>query len=207
MWKPTIQEFKELFSNDHILTAMVLLNKKTTKNITPTELSDLLKIHITTAKKYLELLTKYGFTTKQVFTDKLGRPSVYTLTTATLSIELSLDEESEFQQIEMDFWNPMIREPIGIDERATYVLDSEGITQAIKIKLKTKAKRLVTFTLELDDKEKKFMKYLPFPTDDPKSLIKICNYANITSPIDIKSIENFVRKLLKYKLIEIVQEY
>ena len=206
MWQPTIQQFKELFSNDHILTAMVLMNKKSTKNVTPSELSDLLKIHITTAKKYLELLTKYGFTTKNVLSDKQGRPSVYTLTTTTLTIALSLDKESEFQKIEMDFWNPLIREPIDIDKIATYDHHSEGLIQSFKTKIKTKAKRLVTFTIELDNKETYFMKYLPFPTDDPKPLIKICTDANITSPIEIKSIENFVRKLTKYNLIEIVQD-
>ena len=50
------------------------------------------------------------------------------------------------------------------------------------------------------------MKYLPFSTQDPLSVIKICNMAKIQSIIDMKPIENFVKKLLKYNIIEIVYE-
>ena len=203
MWQPTIEQFKEFFNNEHILNIMVVMNKKNDKSVTPTEISDLLQIHISTAKKYLELLTKYNFAVKEVLKNKLGRPSVYTLTTKKLSIELSLNREEDFQNIDLEIWNPFIREASNIDEIASYELDENNLIKTIKVKSKTRAKRFVTMTLELDKNEQLFMKYLPFSTQEAKSLIKICNKANVTTTIEIKAIENFVRKLHKYNLIEL----
>ena len=61
----------------------------------------------------------------------------------------------------------------------------------------------MTQTIELSKNEQQFMKYLPFSTEEAKPLIKICNKAKIEAIVDIKAIENFVKKLLKYDLIEI----
>ena len=202
MWHPTIQEFQELFSNIYVLNIMVIMNSRPNKNITPTELSDVLEIHVSTAKKYLELLVKHGFAEKEVLKYKLGRPTVYTLTRANIDISLSLDKESHVENLDVEIWNPTIREVKNIDEIATYILDHNDLVKEIKIKSKTKAKRFVTLTIEIAKNEQQFMKYLPFSTAEPQSLIKICNKAKLESIIDIKAMESFVKKLEKYNLIE-----
>ncbi len=203
MWQPTIQEFQELFVNPYILDIMVVINSRSGKNITPTELSDVLEIHVSTAKKYLELLVKHNFATKKVLKEKLGRPTVYTLTKSNINISLSLDKDSQVEDLDVEIWNPTIREVKNINKLAIYVLDSNDLVKEIKIKSRTKAKRFVTLTIELSKNEQMFMKYLPFSTADPKSLVKICGKAKLESIVDIKAIENFVKKLLKYNLIEI----
>ena len=202
MWQPSIQEFQELFNNQYVLNIMVVMNSRIGKNITPTEISDVLQIHVSTAKKYLELLVKHDFATKEVLIDKLGRPTLYTLTKAHIDISLSLDNESNVQELDIEIWNPTIREVKNIDQLATYVFDTNDLLKEIKVRSITKAKRYVTLTIELSKSEQFFMKYLPFSTEEPKSLIKICNKAKIESVVDMKAIENFVRKLLKYNLIE-----
>ena len=206
MWMPTIQEFKELFANNYILDVLSILSAKNDKSITPMELSDLLEIHVTTAKKYLELLTKYDFTSKIILKNKLGRPSVYTLIKETIEIKFSLTNNFLEDDLILDIWNPVIRESVNIDEIAEYRFDSDILVNEIKVKIRTKAKKDIPIILKLDKNESLFMKYLPPPQSDPKSLIKICNSANISSNIDMKLIENFARKLLKYKLIENVLE-
>lgn len=203
MWQPTIQQFNELFNNEYVLNIMVVLNKKTDRSITPTELADILQIHISTAKKYLELLAKYKFATKEILTDKLGRPTVYTLKTNRIDISLTFDNDSFNDNLDVEIWNPLIREVKGIEKLANYEFDSNDLIKEIRVKTRTKAKRFVTQTIELSKNEQLFMKHLPFSTQDPKSLIKICTKANIKSEIEMKAIENFVRKLLKYNLIEI----
>jgi hypothetical protein len=202
LWQPTLQEFKELFNNEYILDIMVILNKKDDKSITPTELSDLLKIHVTTAKKYLELLVKYNFATNEILLNKLGRPTVYTLQTKVIDIRLSLEKDSYFDDIDVEVWNPAIREAKNVDQFASYIFINDLVTE-IKIKSKTKAKRYVTLTLELTKNEQLFMKNIPLPTMDPKPLIKICNNAKINSIIEIKALESFVKKLEKYQIIEL----
>ena len=205
MWQPSIQQFKELFTNEYIPNIMVIMNTTFDKSITPTELSDILEIHVTTAKKYLELLVKYNFATKKVLTKKLGRPSLYTLTTNKILISLSLDEDSTIDEINIEIWNPTIREIKNIDEIANYIQDKDGLIEEIKVKIKTKAKRYVTLGIKLSKKEQQFMKYLPFSTAEPKSLIKVCQKAGIETIVEMKSIETFVRKIKSYNLIEIIE--
>ena len=203
MWKPSIQEFYELFIKEYVLNIMVVMNSRIDKSITPTELSDVLQIHVSTAKKYLELLAKYEFASKLILTEKLGRPTVYTLKTTTINISLNLEKDTSIEDIDVEIWNPTMREVKNIDQIATYVFDSDDLLKEIKVKSLTKAKRFVTQTIELSKNEQQFMKYLPFSTEEAKPLIKICNKAKIEAIVDIKAIENFVKKLLKYDLIEI----
>ena len=149
MWQPTIEQFQELFNNEYVLNIMVVLSKKTDKSITPTELSDVLQIHISTAKKYLEILAKYNFASKEILTDKLGRPTVYTLKTSRIDISLAFENDSFNENLDVEIWNPLIREVKGIEKLANYEFDSNQLIKEIKVKTKTKARRFVTQTIEL----------------------------------------------------------
>ena len=150
---------------------------------------------------------KHNFLTKEIQVDKIGRPSIYSLKNKIINISLNLNNfEGKLPTDQIEIWNPLIREAREIDRFATYIFDQNDLINTIKLKIKTKARRYVTLSIELSDLERLFMKYLPLPTMEAITLMKICYKANIQSIFEIKSIESFVKKLQKYSLIEIPYE-
>ena len=64
MWQPSIQDFKEVFTNQYTLNILIILRDK--QSTTPSELANILEIHISTAKKYLELFYKHNFLSNEI---------------------------------------------------------------------------------------------------------------------------------------------
>jgi hypothetical protein len=161
---------------------------------------------VSTTKKYLEILHKHNFVEKRNLEENPGKPTQYTLIKKKFVIEFDLDSTIDKGNLDTsNIWNPLIREKSNLEPLIRYKFNTEDQIEEIKIKIKTKARRYITKTLKLGVTERMFMKYLPYPTMDPNNIIKICFKANIASAFEIKSIENFVKKLKKYGIIDIIK--
>jgi len=86
--------------------------------------------------------------------------------------------------------------------KVSFILTNRGSIQGIKIRKKTKAHRFVTQTIELSSVESRFMQFLPHPTMEPESFLKICTKTKITDYISQKIVYNLVQKLLKLGIIK-----
>ena len=91
--KPTYSDLRELFSvfsNDFVIKILTIIFQKPDKCSSASELASILGIHVSTAKKYLELLHEHGFISKKIANDQQGRPTYYTLKTDQVVILLDL---------------------------------------------------------------------------------------------------------------------
>src|SRR3972149_3568857 len=86
---PTYQQLRSLFSNDIGLKVLLLLEKMA-EVLSPTDVAHLLNVHISTAKKYLELFCDLDFVSKEVLLSKPGKPTYYRLINKLVSIQLDL---------------------------------------------------------------------------------------------------------------------
>lgn len=207
MWEPTLQDFQELFSNEHTLKILLSLYQKNNQKVTATEISDILSIHISTAKKYLDLLYNAGFIDKKVMKDKPGKPTIFNIKRTEYNVVLNLETLSSVEIEEINIKNLMIREKPNLHTRITYEIGKNGLIDQINIKLNTKAKKIITIKLILTLNEKFFLKFVPLPSEETKQLIKLCYNAKIYSKPDIKLIESFVYKLKKYDILEVIEDY
>lgn len=196
--KPSYSDLRELFSvfsNDFVIKILTLISQKPGKCSSASELASILGIHVSTAKKYLELLHEHGFMTKKIANDQQGRPTYYTLKTDQVVIFLDLKTLSETVDYNISVPNVLIREKKGIYPRVRFLYGENKEIKSIKIRKRTKAHRTRTQHLNLTDDESKFLKYIPHPTMEPCSLSDLCERAKITGMIRIRSIYNFVLKL------------
>ncbi|MFW9992956.1 MAG: hypothetical protein ACFFD4_13015 [Candidatus Odinarchaeota archaeon] len=203
VWKPSYQEFQTVFSNDYSLRILSILSRKN-QIICAADVAKLLDIHISTAKKYLDVLCDYQFIDKEFFPDKPGKPTYYTIKAREFTIMLdlpylaqTLHEQSERSPLP----NPLIREKPDLPPRVTYILDNAGIVKGLVVKKRTKARRYVKQRITLSKDESNFMKYLPHPTMEAEPFLEICRKANLTSYYTIKSILPFIEKLTKFGVI------
>jgi hypothetical protein len=178
-WIPSYSEFQELFFNEFSLKILASLAQHENMRICAAELAAVLEIHISTAKKYLDLLHKYNFVDKELIATKPGKPTYYTLKTTDVKIILDFDKLSQSLQADYTISDIVIREKKGIYPQIKFVFGDEKIISAILIRKRTNTHRLITQRLELTTIESEFLKYLPFASMPPESFLKICNKAQV----------------------------
>ena len=200
-----IQGLFSVFSNDFVIKILALIFQKPDKCSSASELASILGIHVSTAKKNLELLHEHGFLTKKIANDQQGRPTYYTLKTDQVVILLDLKTLSETVEYNISFPNVLIREKKGIYPRIQFILSENKSIKFISIRKRTKAHRTRTQHLNLTNDESKFLEYLPHPTMEPCSLSDLCERANITGLIRMRSLYNFVVKLRDLGIIKCVE--
>ena len=205
LWKPTYQEFQELLTNEFVLKILVVLSKQENMRGCAANISTILGVHVSTAKKYLELLHKYQFVKEEFVPTQPGKPTYYTLKTTQIQIALDLNILSQSLQSEYSIPDLTIREKRDLYPRLTFTLDVEGMVKGIIFRKRTKARRNVTHRIELTTSESNFMKHLPLPTMQPESFLEICKKAQITDYFIKKSLFNFVQKMKKLGVIEELQ--
>lgn len=204
IWKPSYQEFHQMFSNDNSLKILIFLSQQE-KPICATEVAKILDIHISTAKRYLDLFADRQFIEKEFVPTKPGKPTYYTNKRKEINISLNmvnLAKAFQNQKAKSSLPNPIIREKANLQPRVTYVLGEEGLVQDIVHVKRTKARRYVRQRTELSKNESRFMKYLPHPTMQAKPFIEICKDAKITDFFTIKALLIFTKKLRKLDIIE-----
>ncbi len=207
--KPTYSDLRELFSvfsNDFVIKILTLIFQKPDKCSSASELASILGIHVSTAKKYLELLHEHGFISKKIANDQQGRPTYYTLKTDQVVILLDLKTLSETVDYNISVPNVLIREKKGNFPRVQFIFGENKNIESINIRKRTKAHRTRTQHLNLTDDESKFLEYLPHPTMEPCSLSELCERAKITGLIRIRSLYNFVLKLRDLGIIKYVEQ-
>ncbi|MFX0208247.1 MAG: ArsR/SmtB family transcription factor [Candidatus Hodarchaeota archaeon] len=201
-----IQGLFSVFSNDYVIKMLALIFQKPDKCSSASELASILGIHVSTAKKHLELLHKFGFLTKKIANDRQGRPTYYTLKTDQVVILLDLKTLSGTVDYNISFPNVLIREKKGLYPRVQFIFGENKSIKSINIRKRTKAHRTRIQRLNLTDDESKFLEYLPHPTMEPCSLLELCERANITGLIRIRSIYNFVVKLQDLGILNCVEQ-
>lgn len=201
-WKPLYDEFQSLFSNNYTLRILVSLSQLTNMRGCAADIASILDIHISTAKKYLDKLNSYHLLLKEVVPTQPGKPTYYALQTKQIHLTLDLDIMSQNFQSKSSIPDILIREKKGSYPQASFLFSNRRKVKTIKIRKRTKALRYVTHKIELSSAESRFMQFLPHPTMEPKSIIKICTKAQITDYFSQKSIFNFTQKLIKLGIIE-----
>ncbi len=200
--KPTFPEFQELFSNDSTLKILAAIYQMNNKRSSASELASILGIHKTTAKKHLETLHSFGFLTKRTLNDKRGKPTYFSVKTEQTVILLDYEILSQTADFEVSIPDILIREEFGLFPRVQFIYGENSLIKSIKIRTRTKAKRAVTREIDVADIEGRFLKFLPHPTMEAKSLIELCEIAGITRSIQIRAIYNFVIKLKELNIIK-----
>ena len=201
-WKLHFNDYQKLFSSGIILKVLVSLSQQENKKACASDISKLLDIHKTTAKKFLEILSEYPFVDKTTYSDKPGKPTYYTLNTDEIKIVLDLTYLSNCIQDEETIPNPVIREKPDIQPDITYVLTKEGLIEEIMVRKRTKARRYVKQRFGLSNMERNFMKYLPHPAMQAKPFLEVCKSASISDHFAIKQLLLFKRKLQKLGILE-----
>ena len=206
--KPNYQQFQELFANEYALKLLVIIYQQCQKDIFPcaADLSKVLGIHISTVSKYLELLSKYNLIEKSQNLSKPGKPTYYKSQVENLSILLDfkiLTDTLEDTLKDDVLFNPVLRENPNLPPRVIYNIDDLGNINSFTISQKTKAKRIIKRNISLTDPESQFMKYLPYPTMEPRPFLDICQEAGINDVITIKKLQFFIEKLKKYEILDL----
>ncbi len=91
-WTPTYQEFKSLISSDYTLQILLLLHKLSSdgNRLCAADVSKMIGIHITTAKKNLDLLSRIGFIQSEIFTNKPGKPTYFSIKSDEINEALAI---------------------------------------------------------------------------------------------------------------------
>lgn len=203
-WNPSYEEFQNLFSNNYTLRILVSLTQLKNMRGSASDIASILDIHISTTKKYLDILNKFRLLEKEFEPTKQGKPTYYILKKKKVNISLDLIKMSRNFQKKISIKDILIRERKGIYPQVSFILTYRGSIQAIKIRKKTKAHRFRTHKIELSSVESRFMQFLPHPTMEPEHFFKICAKSQITDYVSLKIVNNFVQKLLK---LEIIKEF
>ena len=204
-WAPKYQEFQKVFSNDYTLKILAILSQQQQK-LCAADIAKRLEIHISTAKKYLDLLFDYQFIDREYMPRQPGKPTYYTLTAKQVEITIDIDtiaQEINAAASKEVLPNPYLRENPDLQPKITYGINTAGLVEEIIIKRRTKAKRIVQQKITLTPDESAFMKYLPHPSMPAEPFLGICERAQLSNFFAIKGLIPFVDKLKKYDIIEV----
>lgn len=204
-WKPYYQEFQDMFSNENALRILALISGEK-QQYCAADIAKLLDIHVSTAKKYLDLFYEHDFIEKQGFSNKPGKPTYYYPKSNQIIITLDIHKIARSLTEKLDegtLPDPFIREKPNLESGVTYDIDSKGLVRELTVKIRTKAKRFVKQKLKLSKAESQFMKYLPHPTMEFEPFLQVCRRAKLINYFEIKSLLSFVGKLEKLGIIEL----
>ena len=145
LWTPTYQEFQDLFSNDYSLKILAILYQVhlESRTLCAADVAKLLDIHVSTAKKYLDLLADKSFVNKEFFPNKKGKPTYYSIKSMKINVNLDLERllKNIQENVEFDSLpNPRIREKPNLEPRIIYKVNDKGLVTEILAKKLTKAK-------------------------------------------------------------------
>jgi len=205
-WAPKYHEFQKMFANDYALKILAILSQQSEK-LCAADVARILEIHISTAKKYLDLLFNYQFIDRELIPNKPGKPTYYSAKSTQIEIMINIDaiaQEINKESQKDALPNPYIRETPNLQPRITYVFNKTGLVEAIIIKRRTKAKRIVKQKITLNKAESVFMKYLPHPSMQAERFLTICERTQLKNYFTIKGLVSFVKKLKKYDIIEVI---
>ncbi|UCG00932.1 MAG: hypothetical protein JSW11_15110 [Candidatus Heimdallarchaeota archaeon] len=203
VWRLDYSSFQQLFANEYSLKILALIFQRKNK-ICAADISKLLDIHISTAKKYLDLLAKNNILKSEQYLHKPGKPTFYSLLVDRIDISLDLSQISETMDVPPvaeNIPNPLIREDINSPPRVQFHFDNKDMVTEISVKVRTKAKKTIAHKIILNETESQFMKYIPHPTMEPESFFDICTKAGISDYYSIKEAYLFAEKLMKYDII------
>ncbi|MFX1507896.1 MAG: hypothetical protein ACFFDC_17555 [Promethearchaeota archaeon] len=203
VWELDYSSFQQLFANEYSLKILSLLFQKSNK-LCAADVSKLLDIHISTAKKYLDLLAENNFLRGEKYLQKPGKPTYYSLLVDRINISLELSHLAETMDVPTvteNIPNPKIRENTNLPPRAQFLLDTKDMVTEISVKVQTKAKKTIARKIILNETEGQFLKYIPHPTMQPEHFLDICTKAGISDYYSIKEAYLFTEKLAKYDLI------
>ncbi len=202
-WRLDYSLFQQIFANEYSLKILALTFQR--KNaVCAADISKLLDIHISTAKKYLHLLAENNFLKSEQYPHRPGKPTFYSLLVDRINISLDLSEITETMDvppISDNIPNPQIRENSNLAPRVQFHLDNKDIVNEISVKVRTKAKKTIGYKISLNETESQFMKYIPHPTMEPELFLDICTKAGISDYYSIKEAYLFAEKLMKYDII------
>ena len=204
VWKPSYQEFQELLANDYAVKILIVLSQQKDK-LCAADIAKLLDIHISTATKYLDLLYKNQFIDKQFVPSRQGKPTYYSLKAKEINIALNIPLLASTLLVsdsDEELPNPCIRELAHLYPNVNYQFNTDGLIEKIVLTKRTRAKKVVTYKIELSPDEMTFMKYLPHPTMQAEPFLDICKKANIIGYYQQKSLILFIEKLATLGIIK-----
>ena len=210
IWTPKFEEIQKLFASEYSLKILVIIYQMSRqgRQLCAADVAKLLNIHVTTAKKNLELLSEYEFLEKEEFPHRPGKPTYFQMKkseiTITLNMETLIENIDQTDNIS-ELPNPSIRENPNLPPRVTYNINNDGLVKEIIVKSRTKGRKTIKRKIVLKKDETNLMKYLPHPTMDSKSFQDILKEANIIDYYNAKMLFEFVKKLMKYDIVEVIE--
>lgn len=204
VWKPNYQEFQELLSNEYALKILMVLSQQTDV-LCAADIAKILDIHISTATKYLDLLYKNQFIDKRFVPSRQGKPTYYSLKAKEINIALNIPLLALTLPVSADneeLSNPIMREIANLYPNVNYQFNNDGLIEKIILTKRTRAKKVITYKIDLSQDEMTFMKYLPHPTMQAEPFLDICKKAKITGYYRQKSLLLFVEKLANLGIIK-----
>ena len=211
LWTPTYQEFQSLISSDYTLKILILIHKMSNDGhrLCAADVSKMIGVHITTAKKNLDLLSQIGLINGEVFINKPGKPTYFSIKHDMVNITLDLNKLADTISENVSIStlpSLLIREQPNLSPRVVYNFNDDGLVKEIIVKRKTKAKKMIKQRIVLKKNEVLLMKFLPHPTMKMKSFQDILKEIGIEDYYIGKILYEFVIKLKKYEIIEVNNE-
>jgi len=152
VWKLDYSSFQQLFANEYSLKILSLIYQKSTA-LCAADVSKLLDIHISTAKKYLSLLAENNLLQSEKYLQRPGKPTYYSLLNDRFNISLDLShlaESMDVPTVSENIPNPRIREKTSLPSKVQLLLDIKDMVTEISVKVQTKAKKTISHKIILN---------------------------------------------------------
>jgi predicted transcriptional regulator len=173
------------------------------QTISASEAASRLNLHIRTAQDFLEGLEALGIVSKEEVMERKRPYFRYTLIRKKLRIEYDLNGLVDKERRETDLDDIFIRER----KNSGSIFKTSPKTGMLStvVYYTGQERERKEYNLNLTKNQGKFLYYLPFPTEDPKSIRSILERAGIEAPFE-KEILDVIYFLNELGIIEIQQE-
>ncbi|MFX1294080.1 MAG: hypothetical protein ACFFD2_04380 [Promethearchaeota archaeon] len=194
------KKLSNLIGKEHTDKILHILYK--TPNKSASEIAKILNIHIATAQSYLEDLEKFDIVKFRIRKEGIKPYKEYFLIKTKIRIEIDLNELDKVDQKEQEILRrTRIREKK--DLKILYEINQEkSIIKRIHF-YEDIGRKNIQYSLDLDELEGRFTWFIPFPSAELQTILKICEKAGIYKIHQQKIIE-LIKKLEEFGLIEVV---
>ena len=175
----------------------------TYQTISASEAASRLNLHIKTAQDFLEGLEALGYLTKEEVFEKKRPYFRYTLVEKKVSIEFDLGQLEDIQKEKRDLKTVLIKEKKNAN--CTFKTSPKGDWISSITLISGKTRNREERKVSLTENQGKFLYYLPFPTEEPKSIQSILERASIDASY-VKEILDIVYFLRDHSIIEMVHD-
>ncbi len=173
----------------------------TYQTISASEAASRLNLHIKTAQDFLEGLESLGYVSKEEVFEKKRPYFRYTLEKKQIKLEFDLKELQDIGDEDRELQKILIKEKKNANCHFKTSPKGDWISNITLFSAKTRNRE--ERKVSLTENQGKFLFYLPFPTEEPKSIQSLLERASIEKAF-INEILDIVYFLRDHEIIELV---